>query len=317
MLEDATRTVKAALVLVSIVLATFSWWFVERPFRRKPFKLDKAALFATSLGAMVCLVLVSMTLPSVNAWILDLPPSAERVLAVATDSSVRNMRDNVCFLTAEASTLQQFDQSTCLALSTTKKNYLLIGDSHAAHLWPGLATVSPNVNMMQATASGCKPIIDGEGLARCTTLMEFIFKTYLPAHHLDGIILSARWEKEDLDGSIATAHQLQAFADRVIIFGPTVQYRAAVPKLAAFQSAGDAGLVDRNRLVDQKNLDAIYKQRLQQDGVGYFSVYDALCPDGNCRVLDDDGLPMEFDYGHLTAKASAFVAKKALNAGAL
>jgi hypothetical protein len=34
-------------------------------------------------------------------------------------------------------------------------------------------------------------------------------------------------------------------------------------------------------------------------------------------VLDDQALPLEFDYGHLTIKGSTIVARKALESGML
>jgi hypothetical protein len=40
-----------------------------------------------------------------------------------------------------------------------RPNYLLVADSHAAHLWFGLSTSMPEVNLMQATASACRPAV--------------------------------------------------------------------------------------------------------------------------------------------------------------
>ena len=49
----------------------------------------------------------------------------------------------------------------------TRPNYLLVGDSHAAHLWFGLSSAMPEVNVMQATASMCRPaVLPG---SRCET----------------------------------------------------------------------------------------------------------------------------------------------------
>ena len=54
-----------------------------------------------------------------------------------------------------------------------------------------------------------------------------------------------------------------------------------------------------------------------QDGIGYVSLYAALCPEGRCQVTDQDGLPLAFDYGHLTASGSTFVAQQIKRSGAL
>ena len=316
LLIDITHTTKIALFLFSIGLATFSWWFVERPFRTQRFKLRGPKLFVASACAMGQILLISGTLSTINASTLELPPSADRVLAVANDASVRDMRVGVCFITSRSDNFDQYDKSKCLQLSAAKKNYLLLGDSHAAHLWSGLSHADPSINILQATASGCKPIIGGDGLERCRRLMKFVFEDFLPTHHLDGIIISARWKKEDVEPSIETAHRLEKFADRVVIFGPTVEYKIGLPKLLALASAReDASLVDRSRLSDQREIDRMFERSIAEDSIGYFSVYEALCSGGHCRVLDDNGLPIAFDYGHLTVNGSAIVAAKAAASG--
>lgn len=41
----------------------------------------------------------------------------------------------------------------CLAVSKSKPNYLLLGDSHAAHLWFGLNATFAGATFLQATAA--------------------------------------------------------------------------------------------------------------------------------------------------------------------
>ena len=36
----------------------------------------------------------------------------------------------------------------------------------------------------------------------------------------------------------------------------------------------------------------------------YVGVYDALCDDAGCLETTPDGVPMQFDYGHLTLEGS-------------
>jgi len=79
----------------------------------------------------------------------------------------------------------------------------------------------------------------------------------------------------------------------------------------------DPSVVDRSRLGKQKQTDRLFADQLRQDGIGYVSLYAALCPEGRCRVTDKDGLPLAFDYGHLTASGSTFVAQQIKRSGAL
>ncbi len=63
-----------------------------------------------------------------------------------------------------------------------RPNYLLVGDSHAAHLWFGLSSAMPEVNIMQATASACRPAVEPVSLLdtrACPRLMQFVFNDFL------------------------------------------------------------------------------------------------------------------------------------------
>jgi len=243
--------------------------------------------------------------------------SVDRILAVL--DAPRNMREGQCFLTSETvGGSESFDKSTCLQLSSDKKNVLIIGDSHSAHLWAGLVAANPEINFLQASASGCKPIIGAEGRERCTDLMHFIFQEFIPTHKLDGVIISANWLAADVPGAVSTALKLQAGGTRAMIFGPTVEYRVALPKLVALSIVrDDPALVDRNRKKDQASTDQLFRRKTSEAGVPYFSVYETFCPDGHCRTLDDSGLPLAFDYGHLTEAASTIVGQSVHASGIL
>ncbi len=42
---------------------------------------------------------------------------------------------------------QKFDVQTCMTPDLERPNYLLLGDSHAAHLWLGLSSALSDVNV--------------------------------------------------------------------------------------------------------------------------------------------------------------------------
>lgn len=43
------------------------------------------------------------------------------------------------------------------------------------------------------------------------------------------------------------------------------------------------------------------------DGFFYISVVDAICPQRQCPVTIDDGIPLSWDHAHLTAEGSVYV----------
>jgi hypothetical protein len=314
---EQTRLMKVGLVCLSIALATGSWWFVERPFRTKPFKLGTRSLLLTSAAALGGMLVVAAAAGPASRTFRGDYSSVDRILAVL--DAPRKMREGQCFLTSTTEGgSESFDKSTCLQLSADKKNILIIGDSHAAHLWAGLVAANPEINFLQANASGCKPILGAAGRERCTSLRQFIFQEFLPAHKLDGIIMSANWTSADVAGAVSTALDLRESGVRAVIFGPTVEYRVDLPKLVALSIVrNDPALVDRNRRKDQAATDQSFRDQTSKAGVPYFSVYGTLCPDGHCRTVDDAGLPLAFDYGHLTESGSVLVGQSAHASGIL
>jgi hypothetical protein len=229
------------------------------------------------------------------------------------------MREGTCFLTTNSNDFAQFDRRTCLRKSSTKQNLLLIGDSHAADLWPGLAQVDADVNVMQATASGCKPLIGDTGSPRCSDLMRFIFRDFLPNNHLDAILLSAHWSPEDVAGAKSTAEVLVQYADRVVLLGPAVEYGHPLPRTVTVSLATrDPSVIEHDRFAEVKRTDELFADRMAGSNARYFSVYGAICPPrDSCQVFDTYGMPLEFDTAHLTVNGSIQVARRMRESGVL
>jgi peptidoglycan/LPS O-acetylase OafA/YrhL len=307
---------KLAVLAISFTAAILSWHFVERPFRQRPYRLGSTAILSASAATMAFLVIAAGLVYPLSQRFWQMPDSAERVLATLDYRPTNSKRS--CFLGPKTNDFRFFNQVDCLALSETKENWLLIGDSHAADLWAGLSGVNPEINLMQGTASGCKPLLDLKGERRCTDLMHFLFTDFIPKHRFNVILLSARWGSGNVADVRMTANALKPYAERVVVLGPRVEYRQDLPwLLAASMLKHDPSVVDRSRLGKQKQTDQLFAEQLRQDGIGYVSLYAALCPEGRCRVTDADGLPLAFDYGHLTASGSTFVAQQIKRSGAL
>lgn len=309
---------KLGVLFLSFAFAVLSWHFVERPFRQRPYRLGSAATLSTSVAAMAAFAVVAVFVYPLSQRFWQLPDDAQRMLAVLDSAYLGSMRSRSCLLRTEAEPFSQFDQASCLRMSETKPNWLLIGDSHAADLWGGLAQANPEVNVLQATATGCKPVLDSSGEQQCTDLMSFLFTGFIPKHRFDAIVLSARWNSKELGALRATANLLKAHAERVVVLGPRVEYKQDLPWiLTAGIVQHNPAIADRLRVSKQKQTDRLFAQHLRQDGIAYISLYQAICPNNRCRVTDEAGLPLAFDYGHLTASGSAFVARQIKNSGAL
>jgi peptidoglycan/LPS O-acetylase OafA/YrhL len=307
---------KIVALMLGFALAILSWHFVEKPFRQRPYRLGSTAILSASAASMAALVVAAALVYPLSQRFWNMPANAQRVLATLDYRPVNSARS--CFLGPKNNDFRLFNQAGCLALSDTKNNWLLIGDSQAADLWAGLSGVNPEINLLQGTASGCKPLLGGTGEPRCTDLMDFLFTDFIPKHRFDVILLSARWSPGNIGNLKKTANALKPYADRVVVLGPRVEYKQDLPwLLAASMLKHDPSVVDRFRLGKQQQTDRLFADQLRADGIGYISLYRAICPDEKCRVTDQDGLPLAFDYGHLTASGSSFVAQQIKRSGAL
>jgi peptidoglycan/LPS O-acetylase OafA/YrhL len=303
------HTENILLILLSVSIAVLSWRYVETPFRRLKLEGRRLPVFAASAAVMTFIALLSMPLEPLVRTVTAEPAQITKTLSYIGHRR-HDMRRGSCFLNSETIGLSQFDKTACLEPSKDKPNFLIIGDSHAAHLWAGLAGTYPDVHFLQATASGCRPLVNTGGKSRCTDLRNFVFDEFLPQHRLAGIILASRWRQGNVKSLKPTVDRLSRYADRVIVLGPIVEYRMALPRvLAKAFASGDWGLIDEYRRGGIKSLDEKIAAALQGAPAEFISLYDAICvPD--CAVWAKEGVPLQFDYGHLTTDGSLEVAQR-------
>ncbi|OAI26371.1 MULTISPECIES: acyltransferase family protein [Methylomonas] len=300
------------LIIVCLALSAISWKYVEQPFRKSPYKLKANPTLALALVTMLIFSTASLFLSSVSEKYYNYPQRVFDVLTVLDYDADTDTRAGKCFLTSNYNSFDKYNIDECLAVSSNKKNVLLIGDSHAAHLWPGLNSTFPEVNFLQASASGCKPVLNSTGEKRCTDLITFIFTEYLSKQHFfDTIIISGRWQKQDISAAITTADWLTKFANQVIISGPINEYYQPLPRILAKALANnenESEYLNKYRNTSPREVDNEFLRALLPRGVSYLSVYKIMS-EPTWKVWASDQMPMQFDYGHLTKLGSELLIK--------
>lgn len=292
------------LVVLAVLLAAASWRFIEQPFRVRAGLYRTRTVLLGGGAAMAAVSLAALAVVPISAAYWHLSPKVEQVLGYLDDIV---QVEPQCFLTSANDSFAAYDRAGCLALSGSKPNVLVLGDSHAAHLVPGLREVGGADNLLVATASGCKPVVNTRGRSRCVELVNYILRDFLPAHHLDAIVLSARWTDADLADLKRTLARIEPYADRIIVSGPIVEYEMPLPYILARKLNDPAYDVDHHRVAETEATDAHFRAAVTKDNVRYFSMYNAVCK-ADCDLWASDGVPMQFDYGHLTPEGSGRVA---------
>jgi peptidoglycan/LPS O-acetylase OafA/YrhL len=318
----SNRNVHAAILVFSIAIATLSWRFVEAPFRRGRWMLRGASAFRFAGACTMVLAAIGLGILAFRGF-----PSrytaAEVAISSYLDSAVP-ARSGSCFIESGQAVAEKFDVADCMHQDPSRKNYLLIGDSHAAHVWYGLHTVFPDVNFLQANASGCEPTIQHKQTRlldplddflwgdACKPMMEYVYKDYLPTHHVDRILIAARWEPEDLPRLDYTIRALKGQGLDVVLFGPIIQYDSPLPRLLVTSlKNGDPTFPIKHRVNRYRTVDDELAQLAANTWrVTYISYFKLLCPNGVCVEYAGKDIPLQSDYGHLTKAGSLLVAER-------
>lgn len=303
LLSPAGQLVAGAALLS---LSMLSWRFVELPFRKPGSPLQRQAAgvllpAAAFLGAASVAVIAARGLPG------RFDPAVAQVAGYYDYANRRQFREGTCFITSKYGDARSLDRETCLHMAADRLNVLLIGDSHAAHLWIGLKTVLTAANVMQATASGCKPLLAPAGKRYCTDLVDEIMYGFLPRQSVDVVLLSAAWDADDAANIAATVAYLRHYTRKVVVLGRIPGHQVALPTLLArAMLRHDDQLVVNQQMPYPFEVDRLFKRALPP--AEYVSSTDALCPGGKCQVWAAPGVPLQFDGDHLTSEGSKVLA---------
>jgi hypothetical protein len=301
-----TRSIKIAISALSIAVATLSWRFVEQPFRSGKFRPGRRAVFAISGFATLLLAAAAGGMLLTHGMRWRFPADALKVADSASVNVVSDFGAGTCFLGPE-NTFKDFTKDICLAPPDGRPSILFVGDSHAGMLRSGLVTVFPDHELMQATASDCAPLLDSprEQSENCKNLLSFLFNDYLLHHHVNTVLLEARWRVTDLDALGETIEYLQDHNIRVVLMGPSIEYDKPEARLVILALRdGRPDEIQEHRLTGPQNLDHEMAELARSRWhVPYISIYNDLCkPD--CPIYASGSVPLLFDRNHLQAEGS-------------
>ena len=309
-----------ALGGVSLALGALSTIYVERPFR-------SARALSIAPGRVIVLTLPVLALLAGLGWATTrntfqfrtIPDEVQRTAEVADyingPDYERQFRFGSCMIGSSEGEFDVYDKAACATPKADAINVLLIGDSHAAQFWGALDEAFGDVNVMQATASGCRPLIGAPGAERCTDMRDWVYQDFLPNNRVDAVILGGRWRTDEMPFVHESLEALKRHADHVIVFGPTVEYEGVFPKMLAVSMLnGHPFDAAEARTPGRDEVNGLMKQAVAEAGLPYIDVLGTVCPPEGCVLRAPDGVPMQFDYGHLTLSGARYVVDAHLDA---
>lgn len=297
--------VMLGLCVLSLALGWLSWRFVEQPFRgRAPVLPRRLMLLGSSVATLAVLVGLGVTLTNEAYFSHRLSENDSAFLGWTrfseTDAYASAVRSPDCML-EEAAGLASFSRATCLTPDPAVPNIVLLGDSHAAHLWQALQSVLDPVQVMQINGSACRPLLPAEGLPFCIEMIEMALAE-LDNLEIDHVVLSARWWEHDLPQLLSFIERVQAMDLQVTVLGPTEEYEAALPvilyQLGPRPDQETAASVHLRE--DRFELSRVMAGPVAETGAIYVDLLTTRCPDAVCPPVTADGAPVMWDREHFT-----------------
>ncbi|WP_158094078.1 acyltransferase family protein [Erythrobacter tepidarius] len=295
-----------AATAISVVLATLSARFVEAPARQRTVPFARLALISGGVAAVLA-ASAAMLLAS-GGWPGRFSQRSND-LARALDYPIDQVfRTGSCFIHHKS---QQLDEAACLLPDDGRPRVLVLGDSHAAMLVPGLQAAFPGSAVSQLTVAGCRPVTGAraERYFFCHRLIEDAYKRRIAAGNYDLLVLAGYWEEGDLAPLEASLALLAERKQAVLLVGPFPAFEKFVPRLLAIGAArGNPRIADAFLKPDRALLDQRMAALAARYAAHYFSPLRQLC-DPQCRYLGAHGDPLIIDDAHLTAEGSRLVAE--------
>ena len=221
------------------------------------------------------------------------------------------LKTNECFVTSKN---KVFNYKKCLFLSENKKNVLVFGDSYSNHLMPGLRKAYPNINFLQASASGCVPTVGNEiGAFRCLKLKEYIIKEFLPSNgnKISSVIISfKRWWEVGLGNVHNTFKVVKGIVPRSKIMSPNIHYNVNLPYILHKGDRKKRVLSQDSHLIADRQFDLNKKAKKLFLKDEYVDLLGQICNGGKCKTLVDDVIPLIYDHGHFTKEGSSYLIQR-------
>ncbi|HEY0786515.1 MAG TPA: acyltransferase family protein [Acidobacteriaceae bacterium] len=273
------RVLKLADFAAALALATLSWRFIEQPLRSGKDRLAGSQAFVFAATAVAILTLVAAAPLLLHGLPGRFPAAAVSVGAYGSERP--SLGRPGCLVTRA----RNLEQGTCVREDATRQNWLLVGDQQAASLEQALAGILPATNLMQATLVNClaEP---GRLAGECGRLSQQLFTDFLPRHHVDRLVLAARWARGDLpaiDRIVTWAH---THGTAVTLIGPLQEYDAPLPQLLAYSIARhDPTLAGRHRSAGAAALDSTLEAAASSRWhIPYVSLYRMFCDAQGCAT---------------------------------
>ncbi len=340
-----TTPVLFALACVAVALATLTYRRIEQPvavpFRRWPF-----ATALVLVGLLALTGLVGKLTYDAKGFPSRFPPLVDRIFDYDANGAESRplmscfyQRDEARFSLGEERKRAAgfFEAHHCAAIADPlKPTILIVGNSHAAHLFTGLQEVyGARANLLTLSSVFCAPLVENvamdqgvAGTPRCRAINDYVFdaiRTIKPDLLIVGGYFAqydheANWRYPGyLDALVAGARRLHGEGVRSIIVAGEVPTWAPVLPILVGRDVLERGAAAEFSTIGVRpnslDTDRALAGKDWGEGVRYVSQAAKLCGPAGCRRLIGENLPEDLlavDYGHYSREGSVFAVRTML-----
>jgi hypothetical protein len=304
------RALKLLALGAAVLAAYLTYRWVERPIRR-----DKVG----SIGGL-CVVMGALFLAGMGIAVVDWRNNRVSNRAIAGQLEQLRVRraelyrDRRCFLDGDQDETAFTPECVVEVQSHPGSGTLLWGDSHAAHLAPGIRARGSRAAFAQLSATSCPPILgySARGRPNCARINQWVAE-WVRENRPATVLVAASWPSYDGYQSVAgTIRTLKALGTpRVVLIGPVISFRERVAAVLARQS-GDERVPERipsTRLERLRQVDSELRALAAGAGAEYVSPLDLVCDERGCLVAPGGKASeiLVFDQSHLTPAGSKYL----------
>jgi len=230
----------------------------------------------------------------------------------------KQMSSNLCFLSPVIN-YKNFNKEKCLCIEENKKNILLIGDSHGAHISESLREKleDKNMHLLQVTGSGGIPTHKSNMRNQYTQLINYVYSDFIVnnMNKIDGVIICANWVNakkwntsagELLNNINETISYLNKYHIKSVIIGQNELYTIPYSTIAAQENQYNVRISKKYLLNDAFEMNNFLYQKLRP-------YYIDIINTNSFPPLSSGNVPYMDDENHYTKYGADITADKILS----
>ena len=333
LLEHPSVSIMLSLSLLSILLAYFSWRFVEKPFRSN-LQFGRVHIFSASF--------VLLTFFSIAGLIGHIKQGfPNRIEGFASLQGIPNVATTYCHNDGRRSSSQLENNDFCI-IGDGNLEFAIIGDSHAGALFDATDTFLNQINKSAIAVSGgyCAPLLNGFSAdPPCAETISLAFDYAINSESISTIIIAAEWANyttgyrgtdvplawEDSQGRAtssegnlvlfkrsfaATFEALDNSNKRIVIIEPVPEfpndaynwigkYLISNPDIELEEAVQSLPKISVAEYFERNHFVLSQFRANNADNISYLNITRLFCNELNCHQYSDDGDVLYSDFNHV------------------